>query len=339
MYRIVRSNIWQHPAFVERLSTETDVSLATFDRFGDPASAWSLLASAQVYQISSARDELPAEFHADRALLSRCPQLLCVSAGGAGFDTVDVDACTDAGVLVVNQAGANAQSVAEATLGLMLDLAHRISLSDRRLRRERGFTREDLMGEELADKTLGIIGTGHVGRRVAALGSAFGMRVVATDPYLSADEIRLRGAEPVSLNELLAQSDFVSVHCPRDRSTLGMLGREAFAAMKQGAYFINTARGGIHDQEALLDALESGHLAGAGLDVWKIEPPAQDDPLLHHPAVVSTYHTAGVTIEARARTALWAAEQIIGVLRQREPERAVNPAAWPAVLARLRAGR
>lgn len=335
-FRVVRSNIWQHPAFVERLSEDSGIVLETFDRFGDAQMAWSMLANAQVYQISSARDELPPAYHADAGLLARCPNLLCVSAGGAGFDTVDVQACTAAGVLVVNQAGANAQSVAEATLGLMLDLSHRISLSDRRLRRERGFTREDLMGEELAQKTLGVVGIGHVGRRVAALGAAFGMRVLAVDPHLSLQTIRERGAQPVAMTELLANADFVSVHCPRDRSTLNLFNAQAFSAMKRGAYFINTARGGIHDEDALLAALQSGHLGGAGLDVWKQEPPPLDDRLLHHPMVVATYHTAGVTIEARARTSLWAAEQLVGLKAGRAPERMVNPEVWERVRLRLR---
>lgn len=337
MFRIARSNIWQHPAFVERLASEHDIVLETFDRHRDPDSAWAMLARAHVYQISSARDELPLPFHANASLLARCPQLLCVSAGGAGFDTVDVEACTRAGVLVLNQAGANAQSVAEFTLGLILDLVHKISLSDRRLRSERGFTREDLMGIELYGKTLGLVGIGHVGRRVAALGAAFGMSVLAHDPFLDEATIQSRGADPVSFEALLAQSDIVSVHCPRDRTTLGLFGTGAFAAMRSGAYFINTARGGIHDQAALLDALEGDHLGGAGLDVWKEEPPPLDDPLLHHPRVVATYHTAGVALEARARTSLWAAQQIVGLVRGRAPDRMVNPEAWETVKRRLQA--
>ena len=335
MFRVVRSNLWQHSSFADRLAQEPDIALDTFDRQGDPGSIWEMLSRADCYQITSARDELPVTYHAGPALIARCPELLCVSAGGAGFDTVDVGACTAAGVLVLNQAGANAQSVAEATLGLMIDVTHRISLSDRRLRKERGFTREDLMGEELAGKTLGIVGIGHVGRKVARLAAAFGMKVLACDPLLAEQEVSARGAEPVSLQTLLAQSDIVSVHCPRDSGTLGLFNASAFAAMKEGAYFINTARGGIHDQTALLAALQSGHLRGAGLDVWAQEPPALDDPLLHHSAVVANYHTAGVTIEARARTALWAADQLVAMFRGQAPERAVNPEVWPQVSQKL----
>lgn len=339
MFRIVRGNQKLHSAFTERLSREQGLVVDQFDRHGSAEHAWSLLSKAHAYQISAARDEVPKPYHASADLLARCPQLLCVSSGGAGYDTVDVEACTRAGVLVLNQAGANAQSVAEATLGLIIDITHRLSLSDRRLRRERGFSREDLMGEEIAGKTLGLIGIGHVGRTVARLAAAFGMKVVACDPLISPEEVRQRGAEPLDLDALLRCSDIVSVHCPRDASTLGLMNEAAFSRMKRGVYFVNTARGGIHDQRALLAALQSGQVRAAGLDVWEQEPPAIDDPLLHHESVVATYHTAGVTTEARARIALWAADQLAQAFAGVTPPRMVNPEVWPQFQARLaRAG-
>lgn len=336
MLRIVRSNQNLHASFSERLSRERGLSVDQFDRNGDRDHAWRLLSQAHAYQISAARDEVPREYHATETLISQCPHLLCVSSGGAGYDTIDVEACTRAGILVLNQAGANAQSVAEATLGLILDITHRISLSDRRLRRERGFTREDLMGEEIFGKTLGLIGIGHVGRAVARLAAAFGMTVIACDPHVEPADIRQRGAEPMDFHSLLERSDMVSVHCPRDSATLRLFDADAFARMKRGAYFVSTARGGIHDQRALLAALDSGHLRAAGLDVWEQEPPALDDPLLQHDAVVATYHTAGVTVEARARIAFWAADQLARVLGGEPAPRAVNPAVWPRFEARLR---
>jgi D-3-phosphoglycerate dehydrogenase len=276
--------------------------------------------------------------HATEPLLARCPKLLCVSTGGAGFDTADLAACTRAGVLLVNQSGANAQSVAEAAIGFMIDLTHKISLCDRRLRSERNFVRDDFMGEEITGKTLGIVGLGNIGRRVARLASIFEMTVLACDPLLDPQEIRARGAEPVSLEELLARADIVTVHCPRDASTVGLFDTAAFAAMKRGAWFINTARGGIHDQHALLAAIERGHIAGAGLDVWDIEPPPLDDPLLQHPRVVATFHCAGVTTASRRRMAEWAAEQLIALLvRGEAPPRMINPEVWPQVRERLSA--
>src|SRR5690606_25326626 len=155
---------------------------------------------------------------------------------------------------------------------------------------------------------------GEVGKRVAALARAFGMQVLATDPFVTPEEVARRGARSVPFERLLAESDFVSLHCPRDAGTLGMMDAAALARMKKGAIFITTARGGIHDEAALAEALRSGHLAGAGLDVWDREPPPPDHPLLAMDNVYATFHTAGVTHEARHNVAAMAARQIAGLL-------------------------
>jgi D-3-phosphoglycerate dehydrogenase len=328
--RVVRSDLWIDPAFDARLAREPGVSLAVFPARGNSAAAMDMLAGAHVYHVSAAKDELPQEWFVRAELLARCPQLLCVSSSGAGYDTVDVPACTAAGVAVVNQSGGNAASVAEHTFGLLLGLSRRMVEGDRRLRRETGYTREDVMGHEIQGKTLGLVGIGHIGIRVAALAKAFGMEVIATDPLLSAEEIARRGARPVSFSELLAQSDALSLHCPRDKSTLKMMNAEAFARMKKGAIFITTARGGIHDEAALVQALRSGHLAGAGLDVWDQEPPPLDHPLLAMDNVYGTFHTAGVTHEARRNVAGIAADQIAALLAGQRPPRLINPEVWPA---------
>lgn len=331
---VVRFKSWVHPDMIARYEREPDIDLVTADQENE-AEAWEIMGKAQAYQIASSRDELAVQFHAHEEFLKRTPQLLCISTGGAGFDTVDVPACTAAGVLVVNQAGGNARSVAEHTLGMMLDVSKRITETDHKLRTERGYPREDLMGFEISGKTIGIVGIGHVGRRVAALARAFDMTVLATDPYVDADTIAAHGARKVELDELLANSDFVSLHCPRDPSTLNMMDGGAFARMKQGAIFITTCRGGIHDEAALNEALRSGHLRGAGLDVWAVEPPPLDHPLLQLPNVVATYHTAGVTHEARAQMAQFASDQAIAVLRGKRPPRLVNPDVWPAYAKRF----
>jgi D-3-phosphoglycerate dehydrogenase len=155
------------------------------------------------------------------------------------------------------------------------------------------------------------------------------MEVLAVDPYLTEEEIVRRGAKPVNFDELLARSDFVSIHCPRDKDTMKMMNAGAFAKMKKGAVFVTTARGGIHDEAALHDALTSGHLYGAGVDVWEKEPPPLDHPLLKLRNVVATYHTAGVTWEARRNMATFAAEQIVGILKGGRPPRLINAEAWP----------
>jgi D-3-phosphoglycerate dehydrogenase len=328
--RVVRSDRWIDPAFDERLKREPGVSLAVFAAGGNPAAAWDLLSAAHVYHVSAAKDELPREWFVHAALLARCPELLCVSSSGAGYDTVDVAACTAAGVAVVNQAGGNAPSVAEHTLGLMLGVSRRMLEGDRRMRRDTGYSREDVMGHEIRGKTLGLVGIGHTGSRVAALGKAFGMEVIATDPFLPDEEIARRGARSVSFEDLLAQADIVSLHCPRDAGTLRMMDAAAFARMKKGAIFVTTARGGIHDEAALVAALRSGHLAGAGVDVWDQEPPPLDHPLLAMDNVYATFHTAGVTHEARRNVASIGAEQIVAVLAGERPPRLVNPEVWPA---------
>lgn len=328
--RVVRTDLWIAPDFDARLAREPEVSLGVLAVRGDPQAGWDLLSAAHVYHVSAAKDELPREWFVESALLARCPDLLCVSSSGAGYDTVDVAACTAAGVAVVNQAGGNAVSVAEHTLGLMLGVSRRMVEGDRRMRREIGYAREDVMGHEIQGKTLGLVGVGEIGRRVAALARAFGMEVIATDPLLAPQEIARRGATAVTFDELLARSDFVSLHCPRDPSTHKMMDAAAFARMKKGAIFITTARGGIHDEAALVDALRSGHLAGAGIDVWDREPPPLDHPLLALDNVYATFHVAGVTHEARANVAAIAAEQIAGLLAGARPPRLVNPQVWPA---------
>ncbi|GHC28233.1 hydroxyacid dehydrogenase [Aidingimonas halophila] len=334
---VIRLDVWYDPAMQAIFDQHPDYALTTIPRDADMHSVATTLGNAHAYQISSAKDENPTRWRADAELLAQAPNLLCVSTSGAGYDTVDVEACTRAGVLVMNQSGANAQSVAEHTIGLMIGVSKRLTETDRRLRRERGFTREAVMGREITGKTLGLVGLGHIGRRVAAIAQAFDMRVIACDPALDEATMAARGAQKVSLETLLAESDHVSLHCPRNADTLELIDAEAFRLMKPGAVFISTARGGIHSEPALIEALHSGHLAGAGVDVWDVEPPPLDHPLLAMPNVIATYHTAGVTHEARRNVATWAAEQIIHTLDGGTPARLVNPDAWPSYAARYEA--
>lgn len=318
-------------SFADAIARRADVRL---DRIANDASeeeAGPVLAAAHGYQIISARDELARRFFADAALLARAPNLLAVSTHGAGYDTVDLDACTKAGVLVVNQAGGNAEAVAEHALALLLCLTKRIVESDRRMRRAPGIDRSAYMGRDAVEKTIGIVGIGHVGTRLAALcRGLLQMRVLAFDPYLSAAEIAARGAEKVGLDELLRRSDYVSLNCPLTGETRGMIGAREFALMQPHAYFITTARGGIHDEAALEAALRDGRIAGAGLDVWEKEPPPPDHPLLQLDTVIASPHTAGVTREARANIGRIAAEQLLDLLDGKRPPRLLNPEAWPA---------
>jgi D-3-phosphoglycerate dehydrogenase / 2-oxoglutarate reductase len=334
---VLRFDTWIDPIFDRTLLEQPGLVLLRQRYAGDREENLAALARAHVLQVSPARDEVPPAWRVGDELVDRSPNLICVSSGGAGYDTVDVRACTSAGIAVVNQAGGNAVSVAEHTLGLMLAVTHRLAESDRRLRgAARGFSREDLMGRELHGKVLGLVGIGHTGSRVAALAGAFGMQVLATDPNLAPEEIVRRGATPVTFEVLLEAADIVSLHCPRSEETMRLMDAPAFARMKPGSVFISAARGGIHDEAALHEALSSGRLSGAGLDVWDVEPPAPDHPLLGLPNVVATFHTAGVTHEARRTVATMAAQQLLEVLALRRPPRLVNPEVWPVCAERLR---
>jgi D-3-phosphoglycerate dehydrogenase / 2-oxoglutarate reductase len=322
--------------YADILRARPDVRLDRLENESPEAVSAPILAAAHAYQIGAARDELARHFHADSDLLSRAPNLLIVSSNGAGYDPVDVEACTAAGVLVVNQSGGNAHSVAEHALAMMLTLSKRIIQADRTLRREANVNRNALMGTEVQGKTVGIVGLGHVGRRIAALCKGLlGMNVLAYDPYLSASEMAERGGEKVTLDELLRRADYVSISCPLTRESRGMIGAREFAAMQRHAYFITTARGFIHDEAALADALRDKRIAGAGLDVWAKEPPPPEHPLLQFDNVLASPHTAGVTKEARENMARIAAEQMLDALDGKRPPRVINPQVWPAYAKRF----
>src|SRR3954469_17240903 len=325
-----------HEIYIDILKARPDVRLDRLENESPDAVAAPIFSAAHAYQIGAARDELAAHFHVDADLLRRAPNLLIVSSNGAGYDPVDVDACTAAGVLVVNQSGGNAHSVAEHALAMMLTLSKRIIEADRALRREANVNRNALIGTEIQGKTIGIIGIGNVGRRLAELCKGlFGMKVLAYDPYVSGPEVTTRGGEKVELKDLLRRSDFVSINCPLTKDNRGMIGAREFALMQPHAYFITTARGFIHDEAALFEALRDKKIAGAGLDVWAKEPPPPDHPLLQFDNVLASPHTAGVTKEARINMGKIAAEQVLDTLDGNRPPRIVNPDVWPAYVKRF----
>jgi len=338
-WRVGRFNAPVDPVFESRLGEEGDIEVVVSPLPRSDEEATRALAGVHVYHASSARNEMAKYAFVTPGLIERNPHLLAISTYGAGYDSVDVEACTRAGIVVMNQAGANRDSVAEHTLGLILGVVHRLAECDRRLRADRGYSREDLMGHEVAGMTLGLVGIGHVGSTVARLAAALRMEVIAVDPFVDADEVARRGARKVCLDQLLERAHIVSLHCPRDASTVNLMGAAQFARMRKGSWFITTARGGIHDEAALAEALRSGHLAGAGLDVWQPEPPPLDHPLLALPNVFATFHTAGVTHEARRNIARLGSEQIVQVLRGARPPRFVNPEVWPVFQRRFEAVR
>jgi D-3-phosphoglycerate dehydrogenase / 2-oxoglutarate reductase len=319
------------PDYEATLARRPDVRLDKLENESPDAAAAPILAAAHAYQIGSARDEIATKYHATAALLARAPNLLIVSTNGVGYDTVNGEDGTAAGVLVVNQAGGNREAVAEHVVGMMLCLAKRIVEVDRAMRREKRLDRNLFIGNDMYGKTIGIIGIGHVGSRIAELcGGLFKMRVLACDPYLTQEEVTARGAEKVELADLLRSADVVSVNCPLSDETRGMIGAREFALMQPHAYFVTAARGFIHDEAALAAALAAKQIAGAGLDVWAKEPPPVDHPLLAFDNVIVSPHTAGVTVETRANMAKIAAAQILDALDGKRPPRIINPEVWPA---------
>jgi D-3-phosphoglycerate dehydrogenase len=320
----------KRPNVADLLEQEPDIFFARLSYDAPEAENWKALSAAHVYCISSTRQEMRREYRCDAALLARCPDLLVVSTSGAGYDTVDARACTAAGVLLVNQSGANADAVAEHALAMLLSLSKNIPQTDRTLRSAKRLSREHFKGWNAHGRTIGLVGIGNTGRRLARM-CALGlqMKVLACDPYLSAEEIHERGATKVDFAALLAQSRFVSIHCPYNDETRNMIGERELAAMQPGSYLVTTARGGVVDENALAAALASGHLAGAGVDVWNEEPPPVSHPLLALPNVIATHHTAGITHDSRENMRNWNAEQVLGILRGERPPRLVNPDAWP----------
>lgn len=258
------------------------------------------------------------------SLLDRLPDLRVVAVHGAGVDQVDVEACSARGVLITNAPGANADAVAEITIGLMLSLARRIPESAARVRAERVWGEARHTGSEIKGKTLGLIGFGQIGVRVGRIAQAFGMKVCAHDPALSKTEIRDRGARAVTLDALLSASDYVSLHAPHLPETHHLIGRRAIARMKKGAFLINAARGPLVDETALARALASGRLGGAALDVLEGEPPDPASPIFEASNIILTPHMAGSTHECLETIARTAAADIARVLQGKRAKFPVN---------------
>ncbi len=235
----------------------------------------------------------------DAEVIAAAPKLKIVARAGVGLDNVDVDAATAAGVLVVNAPTSNIHSAAEHALALMLAAARQIPAADATLR-EHTWKRSAFSGTEIFGKTVGVVGLGRIGQLVAARLAAFGTHVVAYDPYVPAARAAQLGIELLPLDDLLARADFISVHLPKTPETAGLLGKEALAKTKPGVIIVNAARGGLIDESALADAVRSGHVRAAGMDVYSSEP-CTDSPLFELEQVVVTPHLGASTAEAQDR--------------------------------------
>ena len=275
--------------------------------------------------------ELHDKWYPTKALINECKKLLAISVTGAGYDIIDVPACTETGILVVNNAGANSTSVAQHVLGMMLALSKNMVQLDRLCRTTPNIDRRDHIGRELTGKTVGIIGLGNVGSKIAGLAQqGFDMQVIAYDPYISDSYCTEMGVRRVDFISLFRKADFVSVNCPLTNETKGMIDLQMFKLMKSDAFFITTARGGIHNEDALEEVLSQMRIAGAGLDVFNEEPPGPGHPLMKFNNVLMTPHVAGVTDVCNRNMAEIAALQWVDIMRGHRPPRLINPEVWPA---------
>ena len=246
------------------------------------------------------------------AVFQAASKLKVVGRAGVGVDNIDLEAARQHNVTVVNAPQSTTLAVAELTFGLLLAVAREIPRADAGMKQGK-WLKKELEGVELNGKTLGVIGYGRIGMEVGKRAVAFGMNVIAYDPLISAENIQKRGAEPVSIQDLYAGSDFISLHLPLTVQTRDMMGQQAFAAMKNGVRIVCAARGGIIDEAALLAALNSGKVAGAGLDVFATEPPGQTD-LIAHPRVIGTPHVGAQTVEAQTRASDDIAAEVLAAL-------------------------
>lgn len=257
------------------------------------------------------------------AVLAQAPKLRVIGRGGVGVDNIDIPAATAAGVLVMNTPGGNAVSVAEHTLALILALARSIPQASASTKAGK-WERKRFVGSELRHKILGVIGLGSIGREVVKRARSFEMRIIATDPFVNAQTARDVGVELVELSALYRQSDYITLHTALTPESMRMLSRSAFEQMKPGVRIVNCARGELIDQTALREAMESGKVAGAALDVFEKEPPAPDDPFLALPGLIPTPHIGGATEEAQEIVGVRIAEQVVEFLREGRAVHAVN---------------
>ncbi|MEM7583780.1 MAG: phosphoglycerate dehydrogenase [Acidobacteriota bacterium] len=264
-------------------------------------------------------------------LLRAGKRLRVVGRAGIGVDNVDVDAATELGILVVNAPTANLLSAAEHTFALLLALARNVAAADRDIKGSE-WNRKKWVGAELQGKTLGVIGFGRIGQQVARRARAFDMKILAYDPFLSDDIVRSNNAEPMSIDELVAAADVITLHVPMTQDTRNILNADRIARLKPEAMLVNCARGGVVDEVALLAALEEGRIKGAALDVFAEEPPT-DYALAQHPRVVATPHLGAQTREAQVRISTETAKMVVKALEGSLAVTAVNLPFRPAGLA------
>ena len=256
-------------------------------------------------------------------LMDTSEKLRVIGRAGVGVDNIDVKAATKRGIVVMNAPDGNTITTAEHTFALLVSMARNIPQAHSKLQNGT-WDKKSFVGVELNGKILGIVGLGRIGRHVANIAKGFGMKIFAFDPFVSEEQANEAGIEIGSLDEVLAKADFITIHTPVTDETRGIIGTEAFSKMKNGVRLVNCARGGLVDEDALLDAIETGKVAGAALDVYSTEPLSADSPLLKSDKIITTPHLGASTTEAQEGVALTVAEQMRDYLTSGELRNAVN---------------
>lgn len=288
------------------------------DWYAEASTADAIIVSGQTYVNGEVMDRIGA-------------RLRVIARNGIGFDRVDTDAATERGIMVVNTPDGPTESTAEHAIALMLNLCKDVMIGDRILRSGKPFPElQDMTpGLEVDGAVLGLVGLGRIGSRVATIAQTLGMKVLAFDPFVAPEQASKLGVELVpSLEELLPRVQVVSLHSPATPETRHIINAKTLGLMQKGSYLVNAARGSLVDEAALVDALRSGHLAGAGIDVYDPEPPEAGNPLFTLPNTVCTPHIASYTTAGVLRMQVMACEQIVSALRGERPSHLVNGAVW-----------
>jgi D-3-phosphoglycerate dehydrogenase len=301
------------PATLAVLEAEPGWQVVTHDRLTDGLPA--ALADADALVVRSA-------VQVDDALMEHAPRLRVIGRAGVGVDNIDAESATRRGIVVMNTPGANAVAVAELTICLMIALARKVPVANASMHAGK-WEKKILQGSELRGKSLGILGLGRVGLEVARRARAFGLEVIGSDPFVSAAVARENGIKLVSLDEMMAESDYITLHVGLTPQTAGVVNAKTIAAMKKGVRIINCARGELVDDAALIEALKSGHVAGAALDVFTVEP-LQDSPYTEIDNVILTPHIAGSTAEAQEAVGVQIARQVREYLKLGVVQNAIN---------------
>nr|MDQ3042773.1 phosphoglycerate dehydrogenase [Acidobacteriota bacterium] len=256
-------------------------------------------------------------------LMDALPKLRVIGRAGVGVDNIDVKGATERGIVVMNAPDGNTITTAEHTIALLVSMARNVPQAHALLQ-SGVWDKKKFVGVELNDKTLGVIGLGRIGKHVAKIAKGFGMNIFAYDPFVSVEQAKDLGFEVGSLNDVFANADFLTIHTPVTDETRNIIGKDAFAKMKTGVRLVNCARGGLVDENALLEAIENGTVAAAALDVYATEPLPTDSPLLNNPKIITTPHLGASTTEAQEGVALTVAEQMRDYLLSGELRNAVN---------------